>query len=230
MNYTRSDAVHCPVSRAKAKKLPPRLSKFNMQSVVPSSLSILNIEKTQEPIIKLLYGIATPVLRDKTDNKEARQEAIEIICRKSVPQINRTVSFVLENVSEPKAQKRTSECLQNELDLIEELHKRYIPTSLSSTGISTSNHWQFINNYRKEHRAKMNWTACYEAEKDIDLFGKYTSLKSGKGTTHFRTSLSTPRCPSTATGYKIICTTRMLIIPSSSNSTSLTSTPSPDLG
>ncbi|KAL0077451.1 hypothetical protein J3Q64DRAFT_1703094 [Phycomyces blakesleeanus] len=135
-------------------------------------------KKTQEPIIKLLYGIATPVLRDKTDNKEARQEAIEIICRKSVPQINRTVSFVLENVSEPKAQKRTSECLQNELDLIEELHKRYIPTSLSSTGISTSNHWQFINNYRKEHRAKMNWTACYEAEKDIDLFGKYTSLKS----------------------------------------------------
>ncbi|KAG2234382.1 hypothetical protein INT48_003609 [Thamnidium elegans] len=53
-------------------------------------------------------------------------------------------------------------------------------TASSSPSVRTpaNNDWQFMDDYKKEHGTKMNWTTCYEAGKNIGLFSKYTSLKS----------------------------------------------------
>lgn len=141
-------------------------------------LSILDIEKKEDETIKMLYEIAARVFRDEAADEEARQNAIDTICSKSTSQLNRAMSFLLEDVPEPNSQKRTRDCLQDGLNLIEELHTKYRASSSPSVRIPANNDWQFIDNYKKEHGTKMNWTTCYEAGKNIGLFSKYTSLKS----------------------------------------------------
>lgn len=134
---------------------------------------MLDIKKKEDETIKMLYEITARVSRD-----EARQNAIDTICSKSTSQLNRAMSLLLEDVPEPNARKRTRDCLQDGLDLIEELHTKYRASSSPSVRTPANNDWQFIDDYKKEHGTKMNWATCYETGKNIGLFSNYTSLKS----------------------------------------------------
>jgi hypothetical protein len=148
-------------------------------------LTILGMAKSDDPTIKLLYGIAKRVFEDEAANEDARQDAINIICSKAASQFNQAMLLLVEDVPESPAQKRT----RDGLELMEELRTKYITVSSSASTSAIKGHlepplpsslndWQFVDNYRKQHGTKMEWVACYEAGKNIGLFGKYTSLKS----------------------------------------------------
>lgn len=152
-------------------------------------LSVLGMAKRDDPTIKLLYGIAKRVFEDEAANEDARQDAINIICSKAASQFNQAMSVLVEDVPESQAQKRTRDCLHDGLELMEELRTKYITVSSSASTSAIKGHlepplpsslndWQFVDNYRKQHGTKMDWVSCYEAGKNIGLFGKYTSLKS----------------------------------------------------
>jgi hypothetical protein len=153
-------------------------------------LTILGMAKSDDPTIKLLYGIAKRVFEDEAANEDARQDVINIICSKAALQFNQAMLLV-EDVPESPAQKRARDCLHDGLELMEELRTEYITVSSSASTSAIKGHlepplpsslndWQFVDDYRKQHGTKMDWVAYYKAGKDIGLFGKYTSLKSAQ--------------------------------------------------
>ncbi|KAI8884832.1 hypothetical protein K501DRAFT_181352 [Backusella circina FSU 941] len=141
--------------------------------------------KKDDPTIKLLYGIAKRIFEDEAANEDARQDTVNLICNKASSQFKQAMSRLEKDVPESHAQKRTWDCLHDGLELMEELRTKYAIVSSSASDSTVkeplpSNHndWQFVDNYRKQYGTKMDWIACYEAGKNVGLFGKYTSMKS----------------------------------------------------
>ncbi|ORX42602.1 hypothetical protein DM01DRAFT_1330070 [Hesseltinella vesiculosa] len=158
--------------------------------------SILNIAAKDDPTIQLLYGIAKRVFGDEAAKEDARHDAISNICSKATSQFNLAMSLLAEDVPDARAQKRTRDCLNDGLELMDKLHTKYanVPSS-STTNDSTrfqnttneqpepplpsgNNDWQFVDNYRSQHGTKMDWVGCYQAGKAVGFFSKYTSMKS----------------------------------------------------
>ncbi|KAI9496822.1 hypothetical protein BDB00DRAFT_757759, partial [Zychaea mexicana] len=79
------------------------------------------------PTIKLLYRVAKQIFKDEAAKEDVREDANDIICSKAVSQSIQVLSVLVKDVSELQAHKRTKDCLQDGLKLIEELCTIYIP-------------------------------------------------------------------------------------------------------
>ncbi|KAI9033830.1 hypothetical protein CLU79DRAFT_692620 [Phycomyces nitens] len=151
--------------------------------IIQQKLSLEEIEKKDDPTIKMLYKISQDafgeIYREETISKR-----VEDICSQTYDIIKSAKRTLAKDVREEVQRKRTADILDSGLETIQELRRKHsvIYTSGKRQRLSDEDgddlDWKFVQTFKQEHVGRMDWKLCFQFGKEKNLFSKYSSSQS----------------------------------------------------